>query len=96
MKCPHNRERKSCDYTQRAKSSRCPSSRSPHAIRTGSITWQLNRGVSPTKVAKRVAAAPETIRRYYDKPDLDDELERRRPQTEDLDILKGGEDNDGE
>lgn len=87
MECPHNRDRKSCEYTHRGKSSRCPSSRSPHAIRTGSITWQLNRGLSYVKVAKRVAAAPETIRRYYDKPDLEDELERRRDQTENLDIL---------
>jgi|GEM_PF-5634588 len=30
---------------------------------------------------------PETIRRYYDKADLDDELARRSPETDDLDIL---------
>lgn len=89
--CPHNRERRSCEYTERSKSSQCPSSRSPHAIRTGSITWQLNCGIDYVKVAKRVAASPETIRRYYDKPDLEDELERRRPDTEDLDVLVDGE-----
>ncbi|WP_423745134.1 site-specific integrase (plasmid) [Haladaptatus sp. SPP-AMP-3] len=87
--CPHNKQRDSCKFTDRQFSSRCPSSRGPHAIRTGSITWQLNRGLSYVKVAKRVAASPETIRRYYDKPDLEDELERRRPDTENLDILRG-------
>lgn len=90
MECPHNRERHSCDYTERDHASKCPSSRSPHAIRTGSITWQLNEGLSYVKVAERVAASPETIRRYYDKPDLDEELDRRRPQTEDLDVTTTG------
>jgi len=87
MGCPHNRRRSSCEYTQRQHSSKCPSSRSPHAIRTGSITWQLNNGLSYVKVAKRVASSPETIRRYYDKPDYSEELERRRPETENLDVL---------
>lgn len=91
--CPHNRKRDRCEYTQKSHASKCPSSRSPHAIRTGSITWQLNRGLSYVKVAERVAASPETIRRYYDKADLDDELARRRPDTEDLDILTP-DDND--
>lgn len=86
MDCPHNRKRRRCEYTERDHASKCPSSRSPHAIRTGSITWQLNCGLSYVKVAERVAASPETIRRYYDKPDLDEELARRRPQTEDLDV----------
>jgi site-specific recombinase XerD len=94
--CPHNRKRATCEYTQKSHASKCPSSRSPHAIRTGSITWQLNRGLSYVKVAERVASSPETIRRYYDKPDLDDELARRRPETNDLDILhdnEGGSDD---
>lgn len=85
--CPHNRRRPSCPYTQRSKSSGCPSTRAPHAVRTGSITWQLNRGLSYVRVAERVAASPETIRRYYDKPDYDEQLARRRPDTEDMDVL---------
>ncbi|WP_232702192.1 tyrosine-type recombinase/integrase [Halobacterium wangiae] len=93
--CPHNRERATCHYTEKSHASKCPSSRAPHAIRTGSITWQLNRGLSYVKVAERVASSPETIRRYYDKADLDDELARRRPETNDLDILSAS-DNDSE
>lgn len=92
--CPHNRQRDRCEYTQKSHASKCPSSRAPHAVRTGSITWQLNRGLSYVKVAERVAASPETIRRYYDKADLDDELARRRPDTEDLDILRGDDDDE--
>lgn len=85
--CPHNNKRSKCKYTERNHASKCPSSRAPHAIRSGSITWQLDRGLSYVRVAKRVAASPETIRRYYDKADLDQELERRRSETENLDIL---------
>jgi len=89
MECPHNRRRETCEYTRRTHASKCPSSRAPHAIRTGSITWQLNNGISYVKVANRVAASPETIRRYYDKPDHDQELQRRLPETENLDIETG-------
>jgi len=93
--CPHNRQRPTCRYTEKSHASKCPSSRAPHAIRTGSITWQLNRGLSYVKVAERVASSPETIRRYYDKGDLSDELARRRPETADLDILTdSAEDSD--
>jgi integrase len=92
--CPHNKTREKCEYTEKSHASKCPSSRSPHQIRTGSITWQLNCGLSYVKVAERVAASPETIRRYYDKADLDDELARRRPDTDDLDILNQSEDEE--
>ncbi|AOW80115.1 phage integrase/site-specific recombinase [Halodesulfurarchaeum formicicum] len=85
--CPHNRQREKCKYTEKSHASKCPSARSPHQIRTGSITWQLNKGLSYVKVAERVAASPETIRRYYDKADYSEQLERRRPDTEDLDIF---------
>ncbi len=91
VSCPHGNRRETCEYTERTHASKCPSSRSPHAIRTGSITWQLNNGLSYVKVATRVAASPETIRRYYDKPDHEDELERRRPITENMDIQSDSE-----
>jgi len=84
--CPHNRERHSCEFVDRSYASGCPSSRSPHQIRTGSITWQLNNGLDYHEVAARVAAKPSTIRRYYDKPDYDQELQRRLPETQNLDI----------
>ena len=91
--CPHNRQRDTCGYTEKSHASKCPSSRAPHAIRTGSITWQLNRGLSYVKVAERVASSPETIRRYYDKADYAEELARRRPDTNDLDILTDSDDD---
>ncbi|WP_042663779.1 site-specific integrase [Haloferax sp. ATB1] len=85
--CPHGRERHACSYTTRGAGSKCPSSRSPHAIRTGSITWQLDRGVPIELVAERVNATPSTIRRYYDKADVHERFrERRRELSASLDI----------
>ncbi len=42
--CPHSKRRETCDYTRRNFASKCPSSRALHAVRTGSITWQLLQG----------------------------------------------------
>ena len=85
--CPHSAERHTCKFTERTHASKCPSSRSPHMIRTGSISWQLDRGVPIDLVAERVNAAPDTIRRYYDKStELEKFRERRQNITTQLDI----------
>jgi len=85
--CPHSADRHTCKYTDRTHASKCPSSRSPHMIRTGSISWQLDRGVPIDLVAERVNAAPDTIRRYYDKStELEKFRERRQNITTQLDI----------
>ena len=87
VQCPHGREKSTCDYRERGAASKCPSSRSPHHIRTGSITWHLDRGIPLEVVAERVNAAPETIKRFYDKATNLQKLEERRQQyTGDLDI----------
>ncbi|QLG62225.1 hypothetical protein [Halorarum salinum] len=83
---PHGNRRPNCEYVPRDQASKCPSTRGPHAIRHGSITWQRNLGFDEDTVAARVAATPQVIRRYYDDPDFDDELERRRSETEVIDI----------
>jgi len=88
VECPHSKQRRDCEWTQRNHSSKCPSSRSPHAVRRGSITWQRNLGFSRDLVAQRAATTPDVIRRYYDKPSFDDELERRREQTEEIDVIE--------
>lgn len=80
--CPHGRERSSCEFTERAHSSKCPSSRSPHRIRTGSITWQLNQGLPPAVVADRVNATLKTIKQHYDKATDQERRERLRDRME--------------
>ncbi|SER74801.1 tyrosine-type recombinase/integrase [Natrinema salaciae] len=92
--CPHGRERDACQYTEYGHCSKCPSSRSPHQIRTGSITWFLNRGWPPEDVAERVNASVKTIEQHYDKADpherrrrLRDRMEeRRRPLVNQLSL----------
>lgn len=92
MECPHGRQRPRCEYTERNKASRCPSSRSPHAVRQGSIIWQLNRGIKIEIVAERVNSTPAVIRRYYDHATKRERYEERRQDIElQLDI-SGGED----
>ena len=88
--CPHSADRHTCKFTDRSHASKCPSSRSPHMIRTGSISWQLDRGLPIDLVAERVNAAPDTIRRYYDKStELEKFRERRQRITTKLDIDNG-------
>jgi site-specific recombinase XerD len=85
--CPHDREPSACDWRAYNAASKCPSSRSPHQVRTGSITWQLNRGLPVEVVAERVNATIEVIQRHYDKEHAVDEMEeRRRPWLDNLSI----------
>jgi len=90
--CPHGNDPQSCDYLDYTHASKCPSSRSPHQVRTGSITWQLNCGVPPQVVAKRVNTSVRTIKAHYDQPSMREELEeRRRPHLDQLSFKEGGE-----
>ncbi|MDS0475957.1 site-specific integrase [Natrinema sp. 1APR25-10V2] len=49
--CPHGNDRATCEYLDYSSISKCPSSVNPHAVRTGSITWQLNQGI-PRNVSR--------------------------------------------
>lgn len=89
--CPHGNDSATCEFIGHSDSSKCPSSRSPHQVRTGSITWQLNQGVPIEVVAKRVNASVRTIKQHYDKPDKREEMEkRRRSHIDGLSLDKGG------
>lgn len=82
--CPHDKDPATCSYRERNHSSKCPSSRAPHHLRTGSITWQLNQGLSPDVVAARVNASPRIIREFYDAADSLEEFEERRSTARDV------------
>ena len=92
--CPHSRQRHTCEWTTQSKASQCPSSTSPHPIRRGSITWQLNIGRSIEDVADRAATTPDVIRRYYDRPDLDEDLRRRITDFDGIDLCEHSEPTD--
>jgi len=85
--CTHGRERETCEFVDYSKISQCPSSRSPHQVRTGSITWQRNRGVPVDVVSERVNSSPSVIEEHYDKPSKFEKMEkRRRPFLDRLDL----------
>lgn len=90
--CPHGNERPTCDYVDYNTASKCPSSRSPHQVRTGSITWQRHRGVPPEVVAERVNSSVRVIEEHYDVPSKREEMEeRRRPHIDRLSFDEGGD-----
>jgi site-specific recombinase XerD len=78
MECPHGKNRDTCEWVNYSQASKCPSARSPHPVRRGSITWQLNRGVPIEVVAKRVNSSVRVIEEHYDQPTQREELEERR------------------
>lgn len=80
--CPHGKTRETCEFTEYAHTSKCPSSRSPHQIRTGTATWLLNRGWPPEDVAERVNATVKTIEQHYDKADPEERRRRLRDRME--------------
>ena len=92
--CPHGNERPTCEYVDYSEASKCPSSRSPHQVRTGSITWHRNRGWPAEDLSDKVNSSVRVIEEHYDKPShLESLEERRRRYTEllDFDDEEGGE-----
>jgi site-specific recombinase XerD len=76
--CPHGREPETCEATERQHESKCPSSKSTHPIRKGSISWQLSNRVPKSVVRVRCDASEEVIERHYDmRSDIDRALDRR-------------------
>lgn len=94
QECPHSKTRHRCEWTNQTEASKCPSTKSPHPVRRGSITWQLNIGRQPEDVAARAATTPQVIRRYYDQPDLDEDLRRRITDFDGIDICEHSDPTD--
>ena len=83
--CPHGNEHETCDFLDYSAASQCPSSRSPHQVRIGSVTWQLNQGIPPERVSERVNTSIEVLLRHYDQESkLEEMRERRRPYLDRL------------
>lgn len=76
--CPHERDVETCEAREHGLESRCPSTRSPHPIRTGSITKHRDDGWPIDSLAERANASAEVIREHYDHPDLLKRMQSRR------------------
>ena len=82
--CPHDRDPEECEAREHGLEQRCPSARSPHRVRTGSITWHRDCGWPPEALAEKVNATPETIRAHYDHPEKLRRMESRRNYLDQL------------
>lgn len=76
--CPHENDPLSCEFRTHNQRAGCPSSRSPHGIRRGSITHHLRTGVPLEVVADRMNASKVVLALHYDKRTELERMERRR------------------
>ncbi|WP_018257664.1 tyrosine-type recombinase/integrase [Halomicrobium katesii] len=67
--CPHNRDPETCEAREHGHGSKCPSSRSPHKIRTGSITWHRDNGWPVADLADKADTGEDLIKGVYDQPE---------------------------
>lgn len=83
--CPHDRERDSCEALGTdGYPSKCPSARSPHAIRRGSITYHLNRSTSPEVVSERCDVSLDVLYEHYDVRTEQEKMTVRKQQIEEI------------
>jgi len=81
--CPHDREQESCEaYGSPNTPSKCPSAKSPHGWRRGSITDHLARGVSPEVISERANVSLGVLYRHYDARREDEKMAVRREHLE--------------
>jgi site-specific recombinase XerD len=65
--CPHDRDPDDCEAIGAANvPSKCPSSVSPHSIRRGRITHDLNHGRPPEAITKRADVSLGVLEKHYD------------------------------
>jgi len=84
--CPHERDPETCEAREHGHGSKCPSSRSPHRVRTGSITNHRDRGWPISELADKANTSEDLIEGVYDQPE---QLIRGAVRREYLDRLDG-------
>jgi len=81
--CPHDREPETCEARAHSQRAKCPSSRSPHGIRRGSITDRLRKGTPEQVVSERSNVSSDVLDQHYDERTDREKMEIRR------DLLEG-------
>jgi integrase len=76
--CPHDYEPPTCEFMKTEKASGCPSSVSPHAVRTGSITAHRDSGTPREIVSDRGDVSEKILEQHYDKASKRQRMRRRR------------------
>jgi len=81
--CPHDRTPEPCEAREHGKGARCPSSRSPHGIRRGSITDHLRNGTPQEVVSDRANVSKDVLEQHYDERTEREKMQIRRDFIED-------------
>ena len=81
--CPHGRAPESCEARNDSQAYKCPSSRSPHAIRRGKITYNLEQKKPEKFISDRENVSLEILSKHYDARDKLTKMEQRRDFVDD-------------
>ncbi|WP_226022489.1 site-specific integrase [Halomicrobium salinisoli] len=65
--CPHDRDVDDCETTSIDHASKCPSSRSPHDVRSGRVTYYRREDVPRKIVQERLNTSEDILDRHYDR-----------------------------
>lgn len=81
--CPHSRDIDCCEAAgYKKKAFECPSSKSLHPIRRGSITYHIEQGWPKEKLSERVDVSVEVLSKHYDARTKEKEREGREKYLE--------------
>jgi site-specific recombinase XerD len=92
--CPHGRDPDSCDWRRAKTASQCPSSYSPHPVRSASMTYQRDLGFPKEVVAERCDASIAVVDKHYDAATARQRMEERRRQFVDRFDTQNSQDTD--
>lgn len=81
--CPHDEDPETCEAATYQGPSKCPSSRSPHQLRTGSVTAHRNAGTPRPVLVDRADASEDVLNEHYDKAGRRERANRRRDHIPD-------------
>lgn len=76
--CPHDEDPDTCEWADYSKMSKCPSSRSPHDVRSGRVTAHRLADEDRSLVSDRMNASGEILDKHYDRRSKRQKAEQRR------------------